>query len=291
VAAAWQTDAVAASFFVVPQWQGSASSRALRLADGALAISRDLPSSSTTLIDIPAEAGDDQGCGVARCTSVATVRDRLAEAIAMRPGPAITIGGDCGVELAGVGHVLDDDIAVVWFDAHPDLNTPASSPSGAFTGMVLRTLLGDGADVLVPQHPLDPSRVIVVGARDIDEGEREFVRDSGLRMLGADATAQEVVDAVTATGASSVYVHVDLDVLDPGVISGLGNPVPFGFDAATLVAIIRALVAAVPLAGAGITAFAPASLAEADDDLPTVLRIIGAMTSPAPATRESGAAG
>jgi arginase len=164
--------------------------------------------------------------------------------------------------------VLDDDIAVVWFDAHPDLNTPASSPSGAFTGMVLRTLLGDGADVLVPQHPLDPSRVIVVGARDIDEGEREFVRDSGLRMLGADATAQEVVDAVTATGASSVYVHVDLDVLDPGVISGLGNPVPFGFDAATLVAIIRALVSAVPLAGAGITAFAPASLADADDDLP-----------------------
>lgn len=250
----------------------------MRLSDGALAISRDLPSSSTTVIDIPAEAGDEQGSGVHRCTSIATVRDRLGVALTGRPSPAITIGGDCGVELGAIGHVLRDDVAVVWLDAHPDLNTPESSPSGAFTGMVLRTLMGDGAPALVPQHPLDASRVVLVGARDLDDAEAAHVREAGIRMLGADAAPQALVEAVAATGATSVYVHVDLDVLDPGEIAGLGDPVPFGVSAAALVELIRAVVGRFPLAGAGITEFAPASLADADDDLATILRIIGALT-------------
>ncbi|MCW4386637.1 arginase family protein [Salinibacterium sp. SYSU T00001] len=267
-----------ASFFVVPQWQGSASARAMRLADGALAISRDLPSSSTTLVEVPAEAGDDQGCGVARCSSIMTVRDRVAEALAQRPGPAVTIGGDCGVELAAVSHVVADDVALLWFDAHPDLNTPESSPSSAFTGMVLRTLLGDGASPLVPERPLDPSRVVLVGARALDDAEEEYVRASGIRMLGAEVSAQAVLDAVAATGATRVYVHVDLDVLDPGIIAGLGAPVPFGISAEALVELLRAVVSRFPLAGAGLTEFAPASPDAAEDDLATILRIIGALT-------------
>jgi arginase len=274
------------SFLVVPQWQGSGSSRALRIADGALAIGGDLPASSTTVIEVPPEAGDEQGSGVARLSSLVTVRDRMTDALLTLAAPVVTIGGDCGVELAAIAHASGRNgegaprMAVVWFDAHPDLNTPESSPSGAFTGMVLRTLLGEGPEQLVPTAPLEPGSVILAGARALDSAEAAYVADAGIRSLsGTELTAESLVEAVAATGATDVYVHVDLDVLDPGSIEGLGYPVPFGLSPAQLVELIRALRGRFALAGAGITEFAPSSREQADDDLPTILRIIGALAA------------
>lgn len=269
-----------ATFVVVPQWQGSGSSRAMRLVDGAEAIRGDLPSSSTRTVEIPLEAGDAQGTAVHRLSSIVLVRDALRECLAGVTGPAIVIGGDCGVELAAVEHAAED-AAVLWFDAHPDLNTPESSPSGAFTGMVLRTLLGDGAASLLPRTPLDPSRVVLVGVRSVDPGEETYLAESGVVVLGAAvATADAVAAAVAATGARRVYIHIDLDVLDPGDFTGLGAPEPFGIAAGELVEIIRRVLLDHELAGAGITEFAPASPADAVDDMPTILRIIGALTRP-----------
>ncbi|TQL48536.1 arginase [Homoserinimonas aerilata] len=272
---------MAASFYVVPQWQGSGSSRAMRLADGAAAIRGDLPSASTTVIDVPAEAGDAQDTGVHRLSSIAAVRDRLADALASRREPAITIGGDCGVELAAIEHAARGrTLAVVWFDAHADLNNPEGSPSSAFHGMVLRTLLGDGPEALLPQHPLAAEQVVLAGTRALDDGEQEYIETTGIRMLGPlELGPDALVTAVEATGADSVYLHIDLDVLDPGIVEGLGYPVPFGLTAATLVESIRALRRRFEFAGAGITEFAPASREQAEGDLPTILRIIGALTA------------
>lgn len=271
---------MAATFFVVPQWQGSGSSRAMRLVDGAEAILGDLPSSSTRSIPVPLESGDSQGTTVHRLSSVALVRDRLAQALAESDGVNIVIGGDCGVELAAVSSVSDRDVAVVWFDAHPDLNTPETSPSHAFTGMVLRTLVGDGAPQLVPAVPLDPARVVLVGVRSTDPAEEAYIAASGMTDLGVDGFSPErLVAAVEATGAASVYVHIDLDVLDPGEVTGVGYPEPFGLSAGDLVAALKALLARFPLAGAGITEFAPASPEAAVEDLPTILRIIGALAA------------
>ena len=87
-----------ATFVIVPQWQGSGSSRAMRLVDGAEAIRGDLPASSTRIVEVPLEAGDEQGSGVHRLSSVAMVRDSLVLELATVDGPAITIGGDCGVD-------------------------------------------------------------------------------------------------------------------------------------------------------------------------------------------------
>ncbi|HOT32920.1 MAG TPA: arginase family protein [Rhodoglobus sp.] len=271
-----------ATFVVIPQWQGSGSSRAMRLVDGAEAIRGDLPSSSTRTIEIPLEAGDGQGTAVHRLSSIALVRDRLAADLATIDGPVITIGGDCGVELAAIEHVAGDDVAVIWLDAHPDLNTPESSPSGAFTGMVLRTLLGEGPAQLVPGTPLKPSRVILAGARSFDPGEDEYIAAHRVVTIGADeVSGQSLVDAVVASGAASVYVHIDLDVLDPEDIQGLGYPEPFGVRSADLVNALKALVARFPLAGAGITEFAPASPRDAVEDMPTILRLVGALASAA----------
>src|ERR1700712_4375011 len=126
-----------ASFVVVPQWQGSSSSRAMRLIDGAEAIRGDLPSSATIVVDVPLGAGDAVGTGVPRYSAVATVRDRVRtalDAVAADDLPVV-IGGDCGVELAAVERAVQSAeargarLGLVWFDAHPDLNTVATSPS------------------------------------------------------------------------------------------------------------------------------------------------------------------
>lgn len=256
----------------------------MRLVDGAEAIRGDLPSASTRTIEVPLEAGDDQGTSVARLSSIAVVRDRLVEQLAEVSGVAVTIGGDCGVELGAVGHVLArrDDVAVVWLDAHPDMNTPESSPSHAFNGMVLRTLLGDGPAQLVPASPLAPGRLVLAGTRSFDPAEDEYIGRNAVATVSAtDVSGAALIAAVEATGAAAVYVHIDLDVLEPADFAGLGYPEPFGVGASQLVDAVKELLARFPLAGAGITEFAPPTPADAVDDMPTILRLVGALAAAA----------
>jgi arginase len=120
-------------------------------------------------------------------------------------------------------------------------------------------------------------RLVFVGTRSFDPPEEEYIAAHGIPVLDGDPAA--LVAAVEATGAASVYIHVDLDVLDPGEFSGLDYPEPFGLTATAVVAAIRALRDRFELAGAGITEFSPASPADAIDDLPSILRIVGALAS------------
>jgi len=89
-----------------------------------------------------------------------------------------------------------------------------------------------------------------------------------------------LVEAIARTGASRVYIHVDLDVLDPAEIDGVGYPEPFGLSVQQLVQAISEIRASYPLVGAGITEFAPSTPEAASDDLPSILRIISALTRP-----------
>jgi arginase len=275
---------VSAAFVVVPQWQGSGSSRAMRLVDGAEAIRGDLPAASTFSVNVPLEAGDELNTGIARAGSLRLVHERTLAVLAEIDGWAITVGGDCGVSLAAVGHANErraGDLAVVWLDAHPDLNTPQSSPSGAFGGMVLRALTGEGVEGLLPARPVDPSRIVLAGVRATDDGEEQFMTAAGIRSIGVEQldTPDDLVAAITATGASSVYLHIDVDVLDPAEIAGLNNPLPFGITGTQLTGLVRAVKAAFPLAGATIAGFTPSSPEAAVDDLGTLLRVIGALTA------------
>ncbi|GAB3608644.1 arginase family protein [Humibacter ginsengiterrae] len=281
-------------FLIVPQWQGSSSSRAMQLLDGATAIAGDLPASATTTVDVPMEAGESLGTGVHRMSSIAAIRDRalaaLTELSAIGDGTIVTIGGDCGAELASVEHAVasreQGSVALVWLDAHADLNTPETSPSGAFHGMVLRALLGEAPEPLAAtgSAKLSPETVVLAGTRELDDGEATYVDEAGIRMLSPDRlhTTDSLVSAVEATGATAVYVHIDLDVLDPGSVSGVQFPEPFGLTPDELVAAILALRGRFELAGAGIMEFAPRSPDAASDDLPVILRILGALTKQNP---------
>lgn len=275
-----------AAFLVIPEWQGSVSSRAMSHADGAHAIHGDLPSSSTVLVDVPVEAGDALGTGVQRYSAVRRVRERAAEALAAASGTAIAVGGDCGIALAPVAAASaahPGELAVLWLDAHPDLNTPETSPSGAFNGMVLRAITGECADGLALDESLriPPSRLVIGGLRAVDDGEQAFIDEHAVTTLDVAALSDPtaVVEALEATGAGRVYVHIDLDVLDPSAISGLSYPLPFGIAPSELVALLKAVVERFPLAGASIAGFTPASPDAAIDDLPTILRVVGALAS------------
>ena len=276
-----------ARFVVVPQWQGSSSSRAMRLIDGAEAIRGDLPSSATIVVDVPLGAGDAVGTGVHRYSAVATVRERLRDALDRVPDGdlPIVIGGDCGIELAAVERAAESAAArgsrlgLVWLDAHPDLNTPDSSPSGAFCGMVLRALLGEGAEGLTSVAPIDPHRVVLAGTRNMDDQEADYLETAGIAVVGADAVAAGLGAAVDALDVDEIYLHVDLDVLDPGVFDGVTDPQPFGAGLADLTAGIAAASAGRKVVGAGLTMFAPASVDDMVADQGTILRIVSALTA------------
>jgi arginase len=271
-------------FVVVPQWQGSPSSRAMRLSEGAYAVLGDLPAKSTTLVEVPVGAGDSLGTRVHRFSSVVGIARSLRRELETDPAPALVVGGDCGVEYAAVGHALGPDTAVVWFDAHPDLHSPRTSESGAFSGMVLRALTGDGTDELgalddgTTPVRLTPDRIVLAGTRSNDDAEDTWVESRRVRSVSSlDLTPEEVVEAVAATGATEVYVHVDLDVLDPVSVDGLLEPQPFGLEPAVLVATIAALKERFTLVGAGLCSFAPVDADAAADDMGTILRVVGAL--------------
>jgi arginase len=234
----------------VPQWQGAVNERAGGIPDGCLALAgltaRILHSPVHHVIQnrqtSPIE--DD----VAN-RSVLTGANRAAQraAVAEASWPILTIGGDCGVELAPIGaarHRYGAELAVAWFDAHPDLNTPQSSASGAFHGMVLRALLGEGDPAFTASPALEHGQVVLVGTRAIDPAEQAAIT-GGLAVLTDDPAA-------SLSHASHVYVHVDLDVLDPSDFGGLNYPEPGGLSVADLVSALDSL-GGFTIVGVGIT--------------------------------------
>ena len=259
----------------------------MQLVDGANVLREDLPRSATKDVPVPLEAGDAMGTPIARLSSLLQAHREARKALSSVTGPAITVGGDAATSLVGLEAAAraDGALAVIWFDAHPTLQHPSTSPSGAAAGMVLRHALGDGAPDLAAQHPLDSALVTLVGTRAADGEEAAEIERFGLPQIphvpgdGPEPLAALLTERLRASGAQRVFIHIDLDVLDPAEFSAVHSAFPFGLSTEQLTGAIRAAVAALPLAGATICEFAPASPEAAVDDLPTVLRVLGALTS------------
>ncbi|GAT72744.1 arginase family protein [Microbacterium hydrocarbonoxydans] len=263
-------------FLVVPQWQGSPAARAMLLVDGATAIAGDLPRAATTVLDVPVEAGESLGTGVRRLSSLLRTREEVAQHMT---NDTVVIGGDCSVTVAALAALPGgtEDLAVVWFDAHPDMHTPETSPSGAFSGMALRAVLGEGEPQLALSPGIPRERVVAVGMRNLDDAEVAQLDDLSRLSVSDLDRAEALAEAVVATGAKRVWVHIDVDVLDPAELAGVSNPAPFGLAPAALSAAVRLLRERLPFAGATLAGFAPRSPADAVDDLGALLRLVGAV--------------
>lgn len=182
-----------------------------------------------------------------------------------RPERIMTIGGDCGIELGPVSYLnqkYEGDLALVWFDAHGDLNTPASSPSQRFHGMPVRCLLGEGDSQIVKKcfSRLDPTQVILAGTRDLDPPEVEFIDEAGIDVVQVsqlEAGGTDIVRLIKAKGFTNVHLHVDLDVLDSEVFPHVTCPVPGGPDMKHLLDAVRDLALQFNAVGFSMLEFAP----------------------------------
>jgi arginase len=180
----------------------------------------------------------------------------LAAALPEKP---LVLGGCCCSHVGAVEGLATrfDRLAVVWFDAHGDLNTPESSPSGNQWGMPLRMLLDSGT-----VHPAD---VVVIGARNLDPPEVEFIAANGLR-TGEDELAAAL------DGADGVYVAFDVDVLDPEDEIVCFMPEPGGFTVVEAAAILRRIPAERAVAGMGFTGLGPSP-----ENVAPLARLAGAL--------------
>jgi arginase family enzyme len=156
------------------------------------------------------------------------------------PGRPLVLGGCCCSHVGAVEGLAarHGRIAVVWLDSHGDLNTPATSPSGNAWGMPLRMLIDDGV--------IDAEDVALVGARNLDPPEQEYIVESGIH--------REIAPALAGVGC--VYVALDVDVLEPTDLS-VFMPEPNGPSIADVEATLRSVAAHAHVIGAGFTGLAP----------------------------------
>lgn len=140
----------------------------------------------------------------------------------LAPRKIFMIGGTCGVEIAPVGYLNElyrGNLALVWFDAHGDLNTPDSSPSGHFHGMALRTLLGDGPEELTGKLKrfLVPEQIFLAGTRELDPPEAAYCSEKAISISPTSefSKPQILVSRIRERGFSRLYLHLDLDVINP----------------------------------------------------------------------------
>ena len=142
----------------------------------------------------------------------------------------VTVGGDCGVELeplAAARRKRGDRLVVVWFDAHGDLNTPESSPSGAYDGMVLRALVDRGPRGLTADPVVDPRRVVLAGVRDLDPAEAAFIAEAGVGHVKT-AGPEALIRAVTAAGRRTPDSSGESASGSPGNQRGRRRPIGTG---------------------------------------------------------------
>jgi arginase len=238
----------------IPQWQGAAAkAMPARYHRGAEVIAERFD--QFPRIDVPVSGVRDltkiDGV-VAKSTILETLRRSLLVTERIER-PMLVVGGDCSVDLVTVAwsRARGGANSVIYVDAHGDLNDPTGSPSGAFHGMVLRMMLGDGdAEALsLIGDPTPPERVILAGARVFDEPERLVIAARRIEAVTVESLSAEIVGALPGW----LHVHLDLDVLDPTEFQHTTYPTLGGPSVASVATMLSHVVATGRLGSMAIT--------------------------------------
>jgi arginase len=153
----------------------------------------------------------------------------------------LVLGGDHSLSLGSIrGAAKHKKIGVIWVDAHADFNTPETTPSGNIHGMPLAALAGLGDKSLVQlwdEHTpvVDPARIAIIGARDLDPGEKVNLKDAGVMVMsmeqidrfGMTAAIEKAIERVSRD-TDGIYLSFDMDALDPNYAPGVGTRVSAG---------------------------------------------------------------
>lgn len=176
--------------------------------------------------------------------SCAELADHVEKSLSEEEFPLV-VGGDHSIAigtLAGVGrflHKKNESVGVIWIDAHGDMNTPDTSPSGNIHGMPLAVSLGMGHPKLTSiggDFPkVLPSKTVLLGIRTLDQGEIANIRKTGVTVFtmrdiderGVQAVIEDAI-RIASSGTAGIHVSFDLDSLDPSVAPGVGTPVNGG---------------------------------------------------------------
>jgi arginase len=188
------------------------------------------------------DMGDEHARYLAQILDLCDRLSTLVAETAERGALPLVIGGDHSValgSLVGMAKVRGAG-GVVWVDAHGDLNTPATSPSGNVHGMVLAAALGLAGDSFSrdgwPLPAVEAGKLALVGVRSLDEGERTLLREldakiftmSEIDRIGVEPCMREAI--AHAAGAAFLHVSFDMDVVDPDYAPGVGTPVRGGLS-------------------------------------------------------------
>lgn len=150
----------------------------------------------------------------------------------------IILGGDHSIAIGSIAGVAEHvkKLGVIWFDAHGDMNTEDTTPSGNIHGMPLACCIGIGNETLVNiggyAPKLKPENVVIVGARSIDPEERELIREHNITCftmheidkLGIAKVMEEAI-RIASDGTDGIHLSLDLDSIDPDMAPGVGTPV------------------------------------------------------------------
>jgi arginase len=157
----------------------------------------------------------------------------------------LVIGGDHSLGLgsiSGVSKYYNNNIAVIWVDAHGDINTHETTPTGNVHGMPLAAAMGLGFDELTDLYykgaKVNSKNVFIIGARDLNEGEKALIKSKNLNVystedvknIGIEKVLKEVYSKIKDIGAESIHLSFDIDCLDSDLVPGTGTPVKSGMD-------------------------------------------------------------
>ncbi|WP_432353370.1 arginase [Sporosarcina sp. A2] len=174
------------------------------------------------------------------CTELA---ERVAELTKTGQFPLV-FGGDHSMAIGTLAGLSEkyNNLGVIWYDAHADINTEKTSPSGNIHGMPLAVSLGMGHERLVNIYKdgqkIKPENVVIIGARSVDPGEREVIKNLGIKVFsmheidrdGMTAVMNQAIEYLTAKNIDGLHLSLDLDGLDPLYTPGVGTPVPGGIS-------------------------------------------------------------
>lgn len=181
----------------------------------------------------------------------------------------IVLAGNCATAIGTLAGLADAEPAVLWLDAHADLNTPETTRSGMLDGMALAIAIGRCwaplAATIPGFRPVPDARICLIGARDVDDAEAELLRDAAIPTLAPSALTAALSAALDtlATQTDTVYLHVDLDVLDPGEGTVNQFAAADGLRLAQVLELIDAVRSRFRIGAVALTAYDPSYDAEA----------------------------